>query len=255
MKQREKEKQREMLVVKSDDLVKSARCELTSVESDFIDFVISKIKPTDKVFQKYEISIDEYCEICGVDRNHFYTDAKKMLSELDKKSVWIKKNDKIFIFRWFQYAEISEKGVMSVMLHNEMSEHLLGLDKYNAMPFYSKLYLKSKHSKRLYEWLKSYLYAREKEIDVEDLKFILTAEGYKNFNMFRQRVLDKAVKEINEYSDIEVIYTEEKSGRKVSTIHFDLREKDAWEKMIAYTKAEEMLEKKGKSIEVKESTL
>ena len=111
------------------------------------------------------------------------------------------------------------------------------------------------YSKQLYEWLKSYLYAREKEIDVEDLKFILTAEGYKNFNMFRQRVLDKAVKEINEYSDIEVIYTEEKSGRKVSTIHFDLREKDAWEKMIAYTKAEEMLEKKGKSIEVKESTL
>ena len=49
---------------------------------------------------------------------------------------------------------------------------------------------------------------------------------YKAMNDFKKRVLDLAVNEINEKTDLTVSYTQEKRGRTITGFKFTVRMKD-----------------------------
>lgn len=82
--------------------------------------------------------------------------------------------------------------------------------------------LNSKHSLALYEILKDYQNIGRIRIEVDDFKRLvgIEPEQYKIFTMLRKRIIDTAVKEINEKTDLKVVYDLEKQGRKITTIVF-----------------------------------
>ena len=56
---------------------------------------------------------------------------------------------------------------------------------------------------------------------IDDLKYKLGCpESYKNYAIFKQKVLDMAFKEINKSGDIKFKYESIKKGRKVISIKF-----------------------------------
>ena len=67
--------QRNHIVVKDNDLVR-ARYNLTVNQQKIIAYIISLIKPEDKEMKMYEISISDYCELCGIEKDYFYQDIK-----------------------------------------------------------------------------------------------------------------------------------------------------------------------------------
>ena len=88
--------------------------------------------------------------------------------------------------------------------------------------------MRGQYSPRLYEILKSYQKNnREWFFDTDELKRLLDCQGYKNFNDFRKRAIDPAVEEINNFSDLNVAYDLERSGRggRVSRVIFYLASK------------------------------
>lgn len=82
--------------------------------------------------------------------------------------------------------------------------------------------LNSKHSLALYEILKDYQNIGRIRIEVDNFKKLvgIEPEQYKIFTMLKKRIIDTAVDEINEKTDLKVVYDLEKEGRKITAIVF-----------------------------------
>ena len=230
------ENERNQLIVKDNELVRKARYNLTVNQQKIIAYVVSKIKPTDNEFTKYEISIQDFCAVCGIDKTYFYSEIREIIDNLDNKSFWVETEEKIFKFRWFSEIEIIKgSGKVNLLLNSNIKRYLLQLhENFTQYELYNILALKGKYSIRLYEWFKSYSFLKEKEIEINKLKYILEAEKYKEFKAFRRRVIEPAVTEINEYTDLEVSYEKVKSGKSISALIFYIRFKSPLERYGSY---------------------
>ncbi|MEL6944697.1 MAG: replication initiation protein [Bacteroidota bacterium] len=84
--------------------------------------------------------------------------------------------------------------------------------------------LRSKYSSALYEALKDYQNLNSIRVEIEVLRKLMgVKEGqYVVFTMFKKRVLDRAVEEINEKTDVTIQYKLERIGRKVVAVIFSV---------------------------------
>ena len=64
-----KEKTRERLVVKKNELIQKTRYALNSNEQKILLYVISKIKPDDKELYEYDFGLQEICDVLGITQN------------------------------------------------------------------------------------------------------------------------------------------------------------------------------------------
>ena len=136
------------------------------------------------------------------------------------------------LFRsWISGAEIFEKEArVRIQLDKRLMPYLLEIrESYTAFQLKNVLEMKSKYSIRMYEILKSYANLGEYSVSVEDLQNALQVNGYSNFVDFRKRVIDVAVGEINNLTDISVTYTPIKTGRFITHVNFKIARKDEWE--------------------------
>lgn len=239
------------LVVKDNDLIQKARYNLTLNQQKIIAYLISKIKPTDTELQKYDISIKDFCELCGIDRNYFYTEIREIIDNLDNKSFWVETEDKVFKFRWFSEVEILKgTGTVRILLNSNIKKYLIDLSKnFTQYELYNILALRGKYSIRLYEWFKSYSFLKEKQINIDEIKKILMAENYVNFKDFRNRVLDRSISEVNQYTDITVSYATINKGRKVVGLIFYIKQKETFDRYVSYIATKEVINKKTGQVE------
>ena len=90
------------------------------------------------------------------------------------------------------------------------------------------LNFRNNYSKRLYETAIFHMHKRNSidfELDEIKLNLGVDLKEYKDFKSFRVRVLDVAIKEINEISNITISYTLIKKDAKVIGVHFEFEEK------------------------------
>lgn len=142
------------------------------------------------------------------------------------------KSKQRWIFSFLAYAEINElgKGKASEFTFEFPSIILDVVKKPNMYVTLSLLVIRglsSKHSIALYEFLKDYIKLGKISCSIEDFRKLMgIKEGqYVYSTMLRKRVLEIAVKEINEKTDIEVAYELEKHGRKLLGISFTMSQK------------------------------
>jgi len=247
---------RNQVVAQHNDFIRHARNQLLPQEQNIVYFLISKVKPNDKDFMKITFTVEEFCEICGMDwpngKNH--RDIKKSLKSIRDKSVWVETGRGCeSLVSWIDTYEIwHDTGVMTATLSQSIKPFLLGLiDKgfYTQAELRTFLALKSKYSKRIYEILKSYLNIGEERryrlvtqvFEVSELKRLVSAEKYERFKDFRVNVLDIAMREINAVTDIVVDYAPIKQGRITAHVQFSIQLKKALERLDAHSSAEKML--------------
>ena len=240
------ESERDQLVVKDNELIRKARYNLTVNQQKIIAYIISKIKPTDEEFTKYEISVQDFCDVCGIDKVYFYSEIKEIIDNLDNKAFWVETNEKFFKFRWFSEVEIIKgSGKVNLLLNSNIKKYLLQLqESFTQYELYNILALKGKYSIRLYEWFKSYSFLKEKTVAIDKIKHILDAENYTEYKAFRRRVIEPAIKEINEYTDLEVNYNKIITGKSVSGLIFYIRFKEPLERFGSYRHTIEELNKR-----------
>lgn len=234
MDEKKKDKIRNLMVVKATDFIQKVTYDLTANEQKLIAYCISSITPSDKNLHKLNIKVADFCDVCGIDKNHFYTDFKDLISNLDKKVYWLETEDKLFNFRWFsEVVYKKDSGTVQLQMNSSLAEYLVNLQlKYTKYELYNILALRSRYSIRLYEIFKSYKYANKKkaivELDLDALRKQIGAEHktFDNFAALRRRVIDVAKKEINEYTDIDISYEIGKRERKkVKSVVFTITEK------------------------------
>lgn len=86
----------------------------------------------------------------------------------------------------------------------------------------------SNYSVRLYELLVQWKQAKKTPVfELEKFRGQLGLESdeYQTMSNFKKRVLNLAVEEINEKSDLNVSYTQKKKGRKIAGFSFTVHEK------------------------------
>lgn len=248
---------RDYKVVKANDLIQKARFNLSQQEQKIVLYLISKIKPEDKEFQEFTFDIAEFCRVCGVgeDKNISggnYEAIRNSIKTLADKSAWILiDKDTEALLRWIDKALINKTaGKVRLRIHEDMKPFLLRLrDCYTQYELYNVIAMRSKYSSRIYEILKSHEFRKEPiSINLDELKRNLFATQYKRFPDFRRYVIEIAMREINEFSDLKVSYEAESSpgsGRGITTIVFHVEFKSkVEERLVAFTNIEKRLNPK-----------
>lgn len=215
-------------VVKSNDLIQKSRFNLSLQEQKIILYLISKVKPEDTELKEYIFEIRDFCKICGLemDSGKNYKDIKQTLKSLRDKSIWITLEDgSETTLSWIDKITINKNsGSIKIKIDDMMKPYLIHLQKhFTSYELLYTLAMRSQYSIRLYEILKSYAYQKNKIFDIEDLKRTLSAENYIRFPDFKRYVLDIAIREINELSDLTIGYELTKESRRYAKINFSIQ--------------------------------
>ena len=178
------------------------------------------------------ISASRYAEAFGVSRQtarQAVLDAEQTLFE--RRFTFIDDKDgKPVKSRWLQRVKYldDEAAIEVCFTHDVVNEisRINGIEQYFTQYLLQQTaQLKSAYSVRLYELLVQWKTA--KKTPVFELKLFREQLGlgineYKIMGNFKLRVLDSAVKEINEKTDLKVSYKQEKNGRKISGFEFNV---------------------------------
>jgi plasmid replication initiation protein len=233
---------RHQTVRKANELIQKSRFNLSLQQQKIILYLISKIKPNDEDFQMYEFDMIDFCRVCGIEvqSGKNYSDLKEAIREISDKSMWLELGDEKeteTLVRWIEKPYISKKsGIVKIKLDKDLKPYLLQLKRnFTQYELIYTLHFKSKYTIRLYELIKSIHYheleAYTREYTVDELKRLLDADTYTQYKDFKRRVLEPAVKEINEYSDNILEYKETKKRTKVVGISLTVKSKGAFERL------------------------
>lgn len=225
----ETEKQRNQLVVKSNELIQKSRFSLSALEQKIILYIISKIKPEDSELKEYCFDMREVCRVCGISYNgKNYQNFKDSIKALRDKSFWIETPRKIYTVSWIERVEIDKyQTTVSVKLDDRLLPYLINLREcFTTYELSYTLLMKSKYSIRIYELLKSYVELGTFYISVKDLKELLQCNGYKEYKEFRRSIIEKAITEVNEFTDLQIEYKQIRENRLVVALLFTIKRKD-----------------------------
>lgn len=237
-------KAREQKVVKHNELIQNTRYSLPTQQLKTLSYLISKIKPTDKEFQIYEFQIIDYCKCCGIDyaNGKNYKNVKTSLKDLSDNSFWMENEaGGENLFRWLSEVDINKKGgLVKVEFDKKLHPYLIGLvANFTQYELLSTLPMKSQYSIRIYELMKSYAFKKTITLEINDLKKKLMAEQYINFKDFRIKVLEIAMREINEYTDLKVSCEGNTGGRgrAITSVTFTIKLRSGFDKLRAQSRA------------------
>lgn len=221
--------ERQELVRKSNELIRNTRYELTETEQKIIIYLISKIDKNDEEMPNIKIRLKDYCLIAGIEYNGgAIKHLKNTIKALADKSWWLKINGQERLFRWVTDA-VPKKEYMEIELHKSLKPYLIGLYRdFTEYSLINVLALRGKYSVRMYELFKSYAWHDKGNgyywrVSLEDFKYKLNCTKYPSYKDFTKRVLKPSLEEINNYTDIEVSYTNIRFGREVKEIEFHIK--------------------------------
>ncbi len=162
-------------------------------------------------FQK-EFLIDEY-------RTDYADGDVEKLFDLSFSTVDLERNyfDYLRVFQRITYDD----GVFTFKWTDDMIPHILELKSYSLTDLTIASKFKSGFSWVLYDYLKGHYGNWFKELSKEALMKLFNVESrvtYQNSTaQLKRTVLDVAVKEINEHTELDVWYTEKKTGNKITS--------------------------------------
>lgn len=240
-------------VVKGNELVQKNRFELSLTEQKTVAFICSMIKPPENgsPFQlEYDFNIRDYCKVCGIDydNGNNYANIKATLKHLRDRSMWLTMPDgSESLCGWLAKVNTNKKsGIVKIKIDEDLAPYLFALgQRFTQYQLSNILAMKSAFSVRMYELMKSYAFQKSKTFEVDELKRLLMVDGvksYKNFNLFKTYVLDKALEEINELTDINVKLEPITKGKKVVQVRFTIEPKTPLDSLIAHATTIERLD-------------
>lgn len=222
---------RSHLVVKSNYFIQKTRYTLSLQQQKIILYFISQIKPNDTDFQTYSFSLPELCDVCGIEHNgKNYRNFKDSIKKLHDSSFWIETEDSEYLISWVSDVRIDkEKSIVHLRFDSRLKPYLLQLrEKFTAYELGSVLQMRSKYSIRIYELLRSYANIGVVRLDMAEFRQLLNLAGeYSDYRNLKKFVIDKAVAEINEYSDIYIVFSPIKTGKRVTGLIFSIAEKSS----------------------------
>jgi len=225
------------LVVKSNALIETSY-RLTTNEQRIVLACIAQVRRDEPITDKimYEISATDFSELCGVTLKSSYRELKQSALKLKRREVRITqepnghgRRKKTLVTGWVQSIEYSDgEGLVSLRFNHDILPYLTEISGcYTKYKLKNVVRMSSTYGARIYELLIQWLDSGEREVSVEWLREVLQIkEKYKAMNNFKARVLEPAIKDINNNSDLKVGVTQRKTGTKVTHLKFKFKLKE-----------------------------
>lgn len=214
--------------VKMHNKLAEARYSMNVSEQKLFIFAIKNINQDNDEFTESTFSISDFAKYADLDIKYLYKEIETMTDNIMKTLIYIRHKENSD--KWVKYNLTSKceynNGKITFRFNNDMKPLLLKLHEHYFLQAPEVLSFKSWYSIRIYDLLKSKAFKNDEFIiSIKDLKTILYIENkYSRFNNFKTRVLDVAIKEINEKSDIYVEYEKIYKGRLVVQLKFIIKD-------------------------------
>lgn len=224
---------KKQLVKKSNALV-NASYTISLAEQRLILLAIARANGELEKMEELTVHARDYAEQWGVSLKTAYEAMQYAASQLFERRFTFqqeaKKGLKTTVSRWVSHVTYAEgEGSVSLAFAPHVQPLLCDLrEKFTHYTLEQIADLTSVHAVRLYELLIAWRSTgKTPVIEVADLRQRLGIEPneYQRMTDLKRRVLDFAVKQINEHTDITVSYQQHKRGRSISGFEFRLRAK------------------------------
>lgn len=221
------------LIVKDNALIEASH-KLSEVEQRLILLAILKARSVGDTVQQLkdkmlEIHADDYIQAFNVDRDASYLALKKAVLGL-YRAEWGYKyiNDRgNIIVRYERFTQSAEyvdgEGTVRFMFSTAIIPMLVELERnFTTYEIGQVASLTSRYAMRLYEMIMRHFDKQKGKgmlrISLDELRFrlgLLPTE-YKAMSDFKKYVFDLAIKQINEKTDINISYEQQKKGRIIT---------------------------------------
>lgn len=220
----------------SNSFVESRFINFTVLELKVIEFLISQTDYfKDKTYiakkQNKFVSIRavDLAKAINANPKNMYVVATKLVSGLLKKSIEIGYIDKQGKRSFHGSNFFNNITYASNTFEFEINYAILGYF-IELKGFFTRISLKylmalnSVYAIKLYKLLMQYRTVKKRVLTVDDLRtFLVLDDKFSQFSDIRKKVIEIAVKQINEFTDLFVEYKEQKSGRITTSLTFSIR--------------------------------
>lgn len=219
------------MVYKSNALVEAAY-RLSVQEQRIVLACISQVKRneplTDEVM--YSVTAEEVSTMAGVPIESSYSQLKEAALRLKRREVRLTqepngkgKRPGVMITGWVQTIVYREgEGRVELRFTKDMLPYLTELTKqFTRYALSDVAKMDSTYAIRLYELLMQWDSIGQREIAIDQLREWFQLEGrYPSIKDFKKWVLEPAVAQITDHSPLQVVWTQRKTGRKVTHLSF-----------------------------------
>jgi plasmid replication initiation protein len=215
--------------IRQHNAITAARYDYSACQLDLLFCLLSQLKKEDSSDEPYRINIANIERMTG--RQWNYQQLQEATSDMGSRMFEVE-TDKVYKQLWmFQKVEyIKGQGCLEIVLSTFIRPYLFELkDNFTSYQLHSALKLSSKYAKRIYQLASQWKDIGEtKAYTIDELKLMLKLkdphgkqpEQFEKFSQFKARVLDIAMRQINENTDIKISYNLIKQGRAFHSIRF-----------------------------------
>lgn len=224
----------ENYTVMANDIIRGKQS-MTLQEARLIRLLITQVAQGDTDYQTYSCRIVDLADFLGVPKNNIYRDIPDICKGLMQNVVYIGTGNKRSpwrMFHWVSLAEYDGAGTITLRLSDEIKPYVLDLEKwFTRYPLGNILAMRSYYSIRLYELIKCQdgVGRAEKDFidfDIEELRQACGCEGkFERISQFKAKVIELAVQDINQNTDIWVEVEYIKTGKRITNVRFHIHDK------------------------------
>ncbi len=224
------------LIKKSNNLIES-RYNFDIWETRIFLMLLAQIRREDDDFQVYRIWYRDVAKVFKLNPKRGYSEIRDAVRKLLDKKFYVdtvvdgfKRKEIYHIIRKIGYLEEGQehkKGIenqeyIDVKIEDEMKPLLLQLQKSFTAYELANVTNLGVYAVRFYELLKQYESIGSRQLGFEELKVMFELEDkYPLFSGFYTFVVEPAVKEINEFTDLNIREVEKiKEGKKIVALKF-----------------------------------
>ncbi len=222
-----------------------SRQEYSMLEKKMIYFAINQLDISLQNVQR-----DLFNDICfkipvsAFGEDYSFKTLKTAINKITNRSITGGDNEKqhAFSINPFPFAEV-KNGMVELVMYSKAVPLFIDLKirGYTSYELDIALSLKSVYSQRLYELLGRFKDTGRWYVEIERFKFLLGIDKEKSFNgtlangRLKEIVINPAMKELAEKTDLEFDYCFEKTGRKYTAITFIIKTK----KLLKFIKTQD----------------
>lgn len=234
-------KLKQVVVIKSNELIKSTYS-MSTIEQQIILYAIAKCREDNDVLSEnyiLEIDVTSFADLFGYSKkdNGIYGRLKDATERFFTRTfgfnTYIESSDSYDVvkFHWLSMHQYNDKlGTISLRFSPDVLPHITRLD--GKIRSYTQYTIDNVCgltfiATRIYEMLMQGAFIGKWPINIAELRTSLEIENkYPLYGDLKRRVIDPAVKQINDGSNVTVSYKEIKKGRSVTDLMFAIRYKN-----------------------------
>lgn len=215
-------------------------------ERKLLYLAISQVRRTDKEFFEYSISPKDFAKLMDIKPSNVYQEAEKICKSLRPIGITCDistgKKKRTREYSLFSYIEYGEDSSITFKLNHDMTDFLLDLKKNFTQPLLQDfLKMNSTYSMAIWHLFQREMHSKKPSHDAEsNMVFDLSLEELrevtgatdklKQISQFKERILDKAIREIKDNCSVIVTYENIKVGRTVIGFRFTAKQEIQYDK-------------------------